>query len=214
MSFNLCIKLFGEGRLHEYYDSDLNVLCHFKYPKLFIRRSKACYITFIQPQLLKEICNSQPVSYASIRKRLERNNIKMRFNELRDIFGTTLVNNGILEIEQDLVCGRIPVSIFIRHYWSLWSQFSNVTFFVLSASMTVCRWMCSYRTCEAVRRQLGLDFLVAVGRRAIVETIEPVWNQFFCPDNWAVCWPGCSTVRTFPAAIVHTIEPASDALWL
>jgi hypothetical protein len=53
-----------------------------------------------------------------MQKRLKRNNIKMRFNELRDIFGTTLVNNGILEIEQDLVCGRIPVSIFIRHYWS------------------------------------------------------------------------------------------------
>jgi hypothetical protein len=53
-----------------------------------------------------------------MQKRLERNNIKMRFNELRDIFGTTIVNNGILENEQDLVCGRIPVSIFIRHYWS------------------------------------------------------------------------------------------------
>lgn len=117
-SLNLCIKLANQGKISEYYDSNLNVLCHFKYPKLFIRRSKACYITFIQPQLLREICNSQPVTYGSIRKRLEHNNIKMRFNELRDIFGTTLVNNGVLEIEQNLVCGRIPISIFIRHYWS------------------------------------------------------------------------------------------------
>jgi len=23
-----------------------------------------------------------------------------------------------LEIEQNLVCGRIPIGIFIRHYWS------------------------------------------------------------------------------------------------
>jgi hypothetical protein len=117
-SFNLCIKLASEGRLKEYYDSDLRVLCHFKFPKIFIRRSKACYITFIKPQLLEEICSSSPVSYASIRKRLEHFNITMRFNELRDIFGTTLVNHGILEIEQNLCCGRIPVSIFIRHYWS------------------------------------------------------------------------------------------------
>jgi intergrase/recombinase len=117
-SFNLCIELANENRLSEYYDSNLNVLCHFKYPKMFIRRSKACYITFIKPELLNEICNSQPVTYASIRKKLERSKIPMRFNELRDIFGTHLVNNGILEIEQNLCCGRIPVSIFIRHYWS------------------------------------------------------------------------------------------------
>jgi intergrase/recombinase len=117
-SFNLCIKLAKEGRLSEYYDSNLNVLCHFKYPKLFIRRSKACYITFIKPQFLEEIAHSQPVTYASIRKKLERSKIPMRLNELRDIFGTTLVNHGILEIEQNLCCGRIPVSIFIRHYWS------------------------------------------------------------------------------------------------
>jgi len=117
-SFNLCIKLAKEGRLSEYYDSSLNVLCHFKYPKLFIRRSKACYITFIKPQFLEEITHSQPVTYPSIRKKLERSKIPMRLNELRDIFGTHLVNSGILEIEQNLCCGRIPVSIFIRHYWS------------------------------------------------------------------------------------------------
>jgi intergrase/recombinase len=116
--FNLCIKLARANRVHEYYDKDLKVLCHFKYPKTFIRRSKCAFITFITPELLTEICNSQPVSYASIRKRLERNKISMCFNELRDIFGTHLVNNGILEIEQNLCCGRIPVSIFIRHYWS------------------------------------------------------------------------------------------------
>jgi len=42
----------------------------------------------------------------------------MRFDEFRDHFGTHLVNNGILEMEQNLVCGRIPIGIFIRHYWS------------------------------------------------------------------------------------------------
>jgi hypothetical protein len=29
-----------------------------------------------------------------------------------------LINSGILEAEQNLVCGRIPILIFIRHYWS------------------------------------------------------------------------------------------------
>ena len=42
----------------------------------------------------------------------------MRFNELRDIFGTHLVNHGITQTEQDLVCGRISTTIFVKHYWS------------------------------------------------------------------------------------------------
>ena len=117
-SFDLIINLSKEGKLSEYYDTELNVLCHFKHPKTFIRRTKATYITFITPEFLSEIANSQPLSYASIRKRLERNRMKLRFNELRDKFGTHLINNGILEMEQNLVCGRIPVDIFIRHYWS------------------------------------------------------------------------------------------------
>jgi hypothetical protein len=44
--------------------------------------------------------------------------MKLRLSELRDKFGTHLVNNGVLEMEQNLVCGRIPASIFVKHYWS------------------------------------------------------------------------------------------------
>ena len=117
-SFNLIIKLGTEGKPSEYYDAELQVLCHFKYPKLFIRRTKNCYITFIQPEFLQQIAESQPVTYSRMRKRLERKNLKTRFNELRDKFGTYLLSHGILEAEINLCQGRIPVDIFIRHYWS------------------------------------------------------------------------------------------------
>jgi intergrase/recombinase len=117
-SFNLIIKLARENKLSEYYDSELNVLCHFKYPKLFIRRTINCYITFIQPEFLSKITESKPVSYSMIRKRLERRHMHLRFNELRDKFGTHLLSHGILEAEINLCQGRIPVDIFIRHYWS------------------------------------------------------------------------------------------------
>jgi intergrase/recombinase len=117
-SFNLTIQLSKTGKLSDYYDSELNVLCHFKYPKLFIRRTKACYITFIKPEFLNEIAACQPVTYNSLRKRIERKKMKLRFNELRDYFGTYLLNHGILEAEINLCQGRIPVDIFIRHYWS------------------------------------------------------------------------------------------------
>jgi intergrase/recombinase len=116
--FNLIIQLSKQNKLNEYYDKELNVLCHFKYPKLFIRRTKNCYITFIMPEFLSEITTGQPLTYSSIRKRLERNHMKLRLNELRDKFGTHLLSHGILEAEINLCQGRIPVDIFIRHYWS------------------------------------------------------------------------------------------------
>ena len=117
-SFNLIIELSSKSKLTEYYNEELGCLMHFKYPKLFIRKTKNCYITFITKEFLAEISSSSTVSYPSIRKRLQRKKHPMRFDEFRDYFGTHLVNNGILEIEQNLVCGRIPIGIFIRHYWS------------------------------------------------------------------------------------------------
>jgi intergrase/recombinase len=117
-SFNLIISLNAESKLGEYYNDDLGCLMHFKFKKQFIRGTKNTFITFIAKDFLNQIASSQPVTYFSIRKRIERQKKPMRFDEFRDYFGTHLVNNGILEIEQNLVCGRIPIGIFIRHYWS------------------------------------------------------------------------------------------------
>jgi len=117
-SFNKVIELSRAGKLNQYYDESLNCLCHFKYPKQFIRRTKNCFITFITPEFLNQIGASETVTYSGIRKRLERQKIRLRFNELRDYFGTYLLQHGLLEQEVNLLQGRIPVSVFIRHYWS------------------------------------------------------------------------------------------------
>jgi hypothetical protein len=117
-SFNKIIELSNAGRLNEYYNSELGCLMHFKYPKTFIRKSKNAYVTFITMELLEQISHSEPVTYASMRKRLERAKMQLRLKELRKVFGTHLVSNGITETEQNLVCGRIASSIFVKHYWS------------------------------------------------------------------------------------------------
>jgi intergrase/recombinase len=117
-SFNKIIDLHKQNRLNEYYDFNLNCLCHFKYPKQFIRKTKNCFITFINIDLLNEIANSETVSYQAVIKRLKRKGIKCEINRLRDYFGTYLLSRGILEAEINLCQGRIPPSIFIKHYWS------------------------------------------------------------------------------------------------
>jgi len=36
----------------------------------------------------------------------------------RDYFGTFMLKHGLIKEEVDLLQGRIPTSIFLRHYWS------------------------------------------------------------------------------------------------
>jgi intergrase/recombinase len=118
MAFNKIIELHRQNRLDEYYDKQLNCLMHFRYPKQFIRRTKNVFISFTPESLITEISNSEPVSYQALIKRLHRNNIKCRINELRDYYATYLLQHGILEQEINLCQGRIPPSIFVKHYWS------------------------------------------------------------------------------------------------
>ena len=116
-SFNLIIKLSKENRLNEYYDKTLNCLMHFKYGKDFLRNTKNVYISFVNEDLINEIGKSKELTYNQIYKRLTRHSLKSRINELRDYFNTFMLRHNLLEQEINLLCGRIPASIFVRHYW-------------------------------------------------------------------------------------------------
>jgi hypothetical protein len=115
-SFNLIIELAREGRLLEYYNEELGILEHFRYADLFLRATKKVYISIVSKELIDKICNSQPVSYSAIRKRLNKHNQKLRFKELRSYFATYLRKHGILAEYIDLLQGRIPKSVFAKHY--------------------------------------------------------------------------------------------------
>ena len=118
LAFNKIIELAKDGKLNECYEKNLGCLMHFKYPKLFIRGKKNVYISFVPESLIYRIASSQSLTYVTIRKRLNRYKLTMRLSELRDYFGSYLLQHGILEQEVNLLQGRIPVSVFIRHYWS------------------------------------------------------------------------------------------------
>ncbi|MEM3688138.1 MAG: integrase [Candidatus Micrarchaeia archaeon] len=134
--FNKIIELSRENRLIEYYctlpNSDVKALCHFKYPREFLRRTKNVFISFIDENLLNQIANSEPLTYPMLRKRLERHSLKLRLNELRDYYGTYLLNNGIPQQYIDMLQGRIPVNIFLRHYLLVFN-FKDLRDRVLSA---------------------------------------------------------------------------------
>jgi intergrase/recombinase len=117
-SFNLIVQLVRMDKLHEYYSEELQCLEHFKYRQLFLRKTKNTYISFIPRELISQIADNELVSYNAIRKRLLRSRLKCRLDELRDFFGSFMIRHGLIQQEQDLLCGRIPGSVFIRHYWN------------------------------------------------------------------------------------------------
>jgi intergrase/recombinase len=112
----LIIELAREGRLSEYYNEELGILEHFRFADLFLRATKKVYISIVSKELISDICNSQPVSYSAIRKRLTRKSQRLRFKELRSYYATYLRQHGILAEYIDLLQGRIPKSVFARHY--------------------------------------------------------------------------------------------------
>jgi intergrase/recombinase len=117
-SFNLILKLHKSGDLGEYYNRESQTLEHFNYPKLFLRNSKNVFISMIPEALVREIAETEPVTYQMLRGRLYRRDMRMRLNELRDYWGTFMVNHGLIREEVDLLQGRISKSIFVRNYWS------------------------------------------------------------------------------------------------
>ena len=114
-SFNLIIDLHRSGKLGNYFNEKLSMIEHYKF-RQFLRRTKNAYITIISKNLVMQIANSKPVSYPAIRKRLERNNLRVRVEELRSFFASFMVRHNIISEEVDLLQGRIPKSVLARHY--------------------------------------------------------------------------------------------------
>ena len=116
LAFNLIIKLYNDNKLSEYYNEELSILEHFKYPKLFLRNTKNAYITIIPKNLISQIAKCEPVSYSTIRKHLESKGIKLRVKDLRSYYATYLRKHGIISELVDLLQGRVNKSVFVRHY--------------------------------------------------------------------------------------------------
>jgi intergrase/recombinase len=109
-------KLARENKLGEYWNPELGILEHFKYGDLFLRNTKNVFISIITEELVQQIADSQPIYYTTIRKHLEKNKLPLRIKELRSYFATFLRKNGIISEYIDLIQGRIPRSVFARHY--------------------------------------------------------------------------------------------------
>jgi hypothetical protein len=115
-AFNLLVEL-GPNYTEEYFNEETGFMEHFKYPKLFLRRSKNVYVSAVPKDLLDQISMSNGISYNALDKRLDRAGLPMRIKQLRSFYATKMREMGLLSEQIDLVQGRVGKSVFLQHYF-------------------------------------------------------------------------------------------------
>ena len=104
----------------DYINKNTMLLEHFRFPQFFIRRTKKAYISILNETILDLARNSAILhSYTSLASGIKRDNSNYDIHTkyCRKIFATYLRNNGIEQEIIDLLQGRIPKSVFVRHYY-------------------------------------------------------------------------------------------------
>lgn len=112
-----CIGLLHND-LEGYWNKDKGILEHYKFPREFIRRTKKVFISVVDTPLI-ELAKKCPtdVSYNALKLMLHRKDLDMNMYYCRKVFATYLRNEGVESELIDLLQGRIPNSVFVRHYY-------------------------------------------------------------------------------------------------
>ena len=104
-------------RQEAYLNPNANTLEHFRFPEIFIRRTKKAYISIISDNVLKVAKSSSNCGYNALRLAVKRNNLDMNMGFCRKIFATYLRNNGVEQEIVDILQGRTPKSVFAKYYF-------------------------------------------------------------------------------------------------
>ncbi|HET9805464.1 MAG TPA: integrase, partial [Nitrososphaeraceae archaeon] len=106
-----------ESDVDKYLNKDTMFLEHFRFPDIFIRRTKNAYISIVSEKILDIAKQANKITYTSVKLTLKRRGVEMHMNYCRKIFATYLRSKGIEQEIIDLLQGRIPKNIFVRHYY-------------------------------------------------------------------------------------------------
>ncbi|MEO9294184.1 MAG: integrase [Nitrososphaera sp.] len=101
----------------DYYNRERRMLEHFKYPDLFLRRTKKCYISLVDAATLDIAKAAGEYSYMGLQSMLVRHGVPSHTKFCRKLFATHLRMKGIEPELIDLLQGRVPRSVFGRHYF-------------------------------------------------------------------------------------------------
>mgnify|MGYP000392009058 CR=1 FL=1 len=114
-SFNLIKELHEKDRLGDYYKDGW--LEHFRYEKLFLRRTKKVYVSYCPREIVTAVTEyPEKLTVEKIRHRLEE--IKpLRLKQIRKLWASYMTK-FLSEPEINLIQGRVSKSVFMQHYFN------------------------------------------------------------------------------------------------
>jgi intergrase/recombinase len=117
-SYKLIVELSEAGKLGDYYSVDREVLEHFRFKSLFIRRTKKAFMSFASKELINRVQESgfKPTNDI-IQRRLRRREIKLCFPDLREVWASKSVEY-LSQPEIDFLQGRVSSSVFMANYFN------------------------------------------------------------------------------------------------
>jgi len=112
----MVVRRVQQYGLNGYYNPEFEALEHFRF-KEFLRVKKNAYLSFISPTVCEALEQfAEETSYNILRKKLHRENLKMRLQEVRRAWATYM--RGFIPSEAvDLLQGRIPPTVFTKYYF-------------------------------------------------------------------------------------------------
>jgi hypothetical protein len=101
----------------KYINKETNMLEHFRFPEVFIRRTKKAYITAYDENILDLAKKADTSSWKAVRAQLKRRNLESHLKYCRAIFSTFLRKQGLESEIIDIYQGRVPNGVFATHYF-------------------------------------------------------------------------------------------------
>ncbi|MBC7091527.1 MAG: hypothetical protein H5T50_06420 [Nitrososphaeria archaeon] len=112
------LNLISAKGLDEYYNPEIGVLEHFRFPSVFLRGTKNAFLSIISDDLLEKLGHwHYSISYNMLRLALKRRKYNLQLQELRIYYATYLRQKGIPKESIDFIQGRISKDVFIRFYY-------------------------------------------------------------------------------------------------
>jgi hypothetical protein len=117
-SWNLLVKLSKAGELETYYNPEKELLEHYRFRDVFLRRTKKAFISFVPSTMVKTISKGEPLSRDTIYCRLRRRDIPLKFSDIREVHASCLIKY-LAQSEIDFLHGRVSGSVFMRNYFNV-----------------------------------------------------------------------------------------------
>src|SRR5215217_7723257 len=123
----------GQNLTLSYYDPEQHILQHYRFPELFIRRTKAVYISVVNDQIVSIARRiTKTPTPGALKWQCMHRGLSMRVKYCRKIQGSFLRQQGIQPEIIDMLQGRIGENIFLRHYMVPSTDFKTKVLSILS----------------------------------------------------------------------------------